>query len=145
MLTLRPISIHNAETLSNRLQMPMDDVRRMIDASEAKSFNHRYFEMYSVYSDHLPVGTVSLYEHSSSVISIGPEIFGEYRRRGYGTEAMNAAIDIAKTKGYKIVLQQIRTNNAASIGLHTHLGFETDEYVYKNRNQHEILIYLKSL
>ena len=125
--------------------MPMDDVRRMIDESNAKSHNHKYFEMYSVFSDHLLVGTVSLYEHSPSVISIGPEIFGEYRQRGYGTEAMKASMNIAQSKGYKIVLQQVRTDNIPSIKLHAHLGFETDEYIYKNRNQHDILIYIKVL
>ena len=143
MLTLRLISDHDAETLSTRFLIPMEDVRRLIDESNAKSFHHRYFEMYSVFSDHLLVGTVSLYEHSSSVLSIGPEIFGEYRRRGYGTEAMKAAMNIAKSKGYKNVLQQIRTNNMPSIKMHTNLGFETDEYIYKNKNQHDILIYIK--
>lgn len=54
-------------------------------------------------------------------------------------------MNIAMTKGYKIVCQQIRTNNAASIQLHTKLGFETDNYTFLNNNKNEANIYLKAL
>ena len=72
-------------------------------------------------------------------MSIGPEVFGEYRRKGFAKEAMICACEMAKEKGFKIVSQQIRTNNAASIALHLSLGFETNELVFtigdENLNQ----------
>ena len=54
---------------------------------------------------------------------------------------MKAIMGIAK--GYKIVSQQIRTNNTASIALHTKLGFETDNCIFKNKNDNEVSIYFK--
>ncbi len=101
--------------------------------------------MFAVINDDKIVGTISLYEHSHSVVSIGPEIFAEYRKQGYAFQAMETAIMTAKGKGYKIVSQQIRANNIASLKLHVKLGFETDDYVYKNSRGNDVLIFLKSL
>ena len=52
---------------------------------------------------------------------------------------------VAKEKGYKIVFQQIRTNNVASIALHSSLGFETNGLIYTNAKGNQVAIYLKSL
>ena len=65
--------------------------------------------------------------------------------KGMDNPSLKLAMDIAKNKGYKIVLQQIRVNNVSSIALHDRLGFETDEYVYRNKKGNEVCIYLKSL
>ena len=56
---------------------------------------------------------------------------------------MTEAIKIAEQKNYKVVLQQIRTDNKASIRLHESLGFESDTNIYKNRNGNDIYIFLK--
>ncbi len=45
----------------------------------------------------------------------------------------------------EIVSQQIRTDNIASLNLHAKLGFETDNYIYKNRRGNDVLIFLKNL
>ncbi len=58
---------------------------------------------------------------------------------------MKLAMKIAKNKGYKLVSQQIRVNNTASIALHKKLGFETDEYIYKNRHNNDVQIFIKLL
>ena len=58
---------------------------------------------------------------------------------------MIIACQKAKEKGFKIVSQQIRTNNAASIALHSSLGFETNELVYTNAKGNQVSIYLKCL
>ncbi len=105
----------------------------------------RFFEMYAVVDGDAIVGYISLYEHSANVVSIGPEIFPEYKRREYGFSAMEKAINTAAEMGYKIVSQQVRVNNTASRRLHEKSGFETDGYVYKNRHGNEVLIYLKLL
>jgi L-amino acid N-acyltransferase YncA len=58
---------------------------------------------------------------------------------------MRLLLTYAKEKGYKIIQQQVRTDNLPSRKLHEKLGFETDEYVYANRKGHDIVLYLKAL
>jgi len=110
-----------------------------------KEFAGKYFEMFAIVKDREIVGSISLFQHSRSVVSCGPEVFEAYRRQGIGAEAMLLAMDKAKNLGYKVMSQQVRQNNTASIALHEKLGFETDEYIYRNRNENEVLMYLKLL
>ncbi len=110
-----------------------------------KQFQGRYFEMFAVLAEGEIVGTISLYQHTEDVISIGPEIFEKYRRHGYGTAAMRYACEIAKRKGYRVVSQQIRTENTASIAMHRALGFETDDTVVINAKGNQVMIYRKDL
>ena len=145
MITLRKASFCDADILAEHGGMSKSDALKMIGQSEDKSFGGRFFEMYVIVDGESIVGLVSLYEHTPSVISIGPEVFEEYRRSGYATRAMQIAIETAKSNGYKIVCQQVRTDNVASIRLHSKLGFETDNVVYKNRKQNDVFIYLKSI
>ncbi len=145
MIELRPISVDNIELLAEKYNMSVEDANNLIARSDSELYENKYFKMLVVLNWASCVGIVSLYEHSASVISIGPDIFVEYRKRGYGTEAMKLAMDIAREEGFTIVCQQIRTNNNASIKLHESLGFETDNYIFKNRNDNEVSIYLKSL
>ena len=110
-----------------------------------KEFSRKYFEMFAIISDGKIVGTISLYQHSSEVISLGPEIFCEYRRKGLAKKAVALACQIAKEKGFEMVSQQIRIDNAASIALHRSLGFETNGKVFPNAKGNQVAIYLKSL
>lgn len=127
------------------LDLSTAQVEALICDWNKKQFNGKYFEMFAIVSDEKIVGTISLYQHSSEVVSIGPEIFYEYRKKGFAKEAMICACEIAKEKGFKIVSQQIRINNAASIALHRSLGFETNELVYINAKGNQVTIYLKCL
>lgn len=147
MITLRNFTVSDAHELQENKygHKTLSEVQEMICEMNNKTYNHRYFEMFAIVKDRKFVGQISLYQHSKNTISCGPEIFEEYRRQGFAKEAMTLAMDIAKSKGYKIVLQQIRVDNDASIGLHNSLGFETDGYVYRNKKGNEVLIYLKSL
>ena len=122
-----------------------EQVEALICDWEKKQFNGKYFEMYAIVSDERIVGTISLYQHSSEVVSFGPEVFCKYRRNGFAKEAMICACQIAKEKGFKIVSQQIRTNNIASIALHCSLGFETSELIFTNAKGNQVSIYLKCL
>ena len=45
----------------------------------------------------------------------------------------------------RILLDQVRRDNAASIRLHEKLGFETDGYGYRNQKGREVVLYLKPL
>ena len=147
MILLRNLKKEDASELQEYVysDLSTEQVEALICEWYKKQFNGKYFEMYAIVSDEKIVGTISLYQHSSEVISIGPEIFCEYRRKGFAKEAMICACQMAKEKGFKIVSQQIRTNNAASIALHCSLGFETNELVFTNTKGNQVYIYLKSL
>ncbi len=109
------------------------------------SYNGRYFEMFAIQEDATVVGSISIYERSQSIASLGIEIFAPYRRKGYAYDAMRLLMEHAKRKGFKIILQQVRNDNHASIRLHGKLGYETDGQVYENQKGHKVLIYLMPL
>ena len=125
--------------------LSIEEIRDMFRKWNEKEYEGKYFEMFAIVKDEEIVGRISLYQHSKNVISCGPEIFEGYRRQGFAKEAMLLAMDIAKGKGYKVVMQQIRVDNVASVALHNSLGFETDGYVYRNKKGNEVLIYIKVL
>lgn len=147
MVSLRHFRNSDAAVLreSGNFNMPEERLLRMIRDWNKLVFHGKYFEMFAVLHDDQLVGMISLHQLSASVISIGPEIFPAFRNRGFGKEAMAIALDTAKCKGYKIVSQQVRRDNYASIALHKSFGFETDDYGYINKKGKEILIFLKAL
>lgn len=147
MISLRNFMKDDAVILqkNSHSDLSVEQVESLICEWNQKQVNGKYFEMFAVLFDNNIVGTVSLYQHSTEVISIGPDIFEAYRQRGYAKQAMIYACDIAKKKGYKIVSQQIRINNIASLALHSSLGFETNGLIYTNSKGNQVAIYLKCL
>ena len=101
--------------------------------------------MFAITADNTIAGSVSLYEHSKSVASIGVEIYPDQRRNGYAAEGMRLIMNHARDLGYRIIQDQVRTDNQASIALHNSLGFETDGYVFRNAKDKDVLLYLFSL
>lgn len=101
--------------------------------------------MFAILRDGELVGQISLYQHSDGVVSVGPEVFQPFRRQGIAKSAMLSAMEIAKGRGFKIVCQQVRSDNLPSIALHESLGFETDRYGYLNKKGREVYIFLKVL
>ena len=146
-LSLRNVTLDDVSTLCQNAfpTLPQEQVLAMIAAWNTKQFQGRYFEMFAVLANGEIVGTKSLYQHTEDTISIGPEIFAPYRRHGYGTAAMLCACEIAKKKGYRLVSQQIRVNNTASIAMHASIGFETDGEITTNEKGNQIVIYQKNL
>ena len=147
MIVLRNFTNADAFALQriNHPNLSIEQIEALIHEWNLKQVNSKYFEMFAILLDENIVGTISLYQHSAEVISIGPEIFKPYRQKGLAKEAMICACTKAKEKGYKIVFQQIRTNNVASIALHSSLGFETNGLTYTNAKGNQVAIYLKSL
>ena len=125
--------------------LSLEEIKELFRKWNLREYEGKYFEMFAIIKDEDIVGRISLYQHSENVISCGPEIFEGCCRQGFAKEAMVLAMEISKTKGYKAVLQQIRTDNEASIALHNSLDFETDGYVYRNKKGNEVLIYIKVL
>ena len=147
MITLRNFTVDDALEFQQKQSknMPLNEVKSLLTKWQEKEFDGKYFEMFAIINDKRIVGMISLYQLSENVIHCGPEIFECYRKQGIGGEAMKLAMKIAKNKGYKLMLQQIRVNNTASIALHKKLGFETDEYIYKNRHNNDVQIFIKLL
>jgi len=125
--------------------LPLEEIKELFRKWNLREYEGKYFEMFAIIKDEDIVGRISLYQHSVNVISCGPEIFEGCCRQGFAKEAMGLAMEISKNKGYKVVMQQIRTDNRASIALHNSLDFETDGYVYRNKKGNEVLIYVKVL
>ena len=106
MITLRNFIKEDAFGLQKEHpHMSIKEIENMIFEWNKKQVNDKYFEMFAIIFNEKIVGTISLYQHSSKVISIGPEIFEAYRKKGLAKEAMINACDIARAKGYKIVSQ----------------------------------------
>ena len=147
MVSLRHFNYGDAVILqqSQNIDMPIEKIQGMICDWNKLEFQGKYFEMFAIINDNKIVGMISLYQHSDNVISIGPEIFSAYQRQGLGKEAICIALDTAKSRGYKIVAQQVQSDNDPSIALHKSLGFETDRYGYINRKGKDVFIFLKAL
>lgn len=138
MIILRNFTEEDAQELQkNKYEYKtIPEVREMICEMNKKSHNNKYFEMFAVVHQSKIVGMISLYEHSKTVVSCGPEIFEKERRKGYGYEALLCALRVAQEKGYRIAVAQIRTDNAASIALHRKAKFEIEhEYVNSKGNK----------
>lgn len=147
MVSLRHFNNSDAAVLlsSWNAGMSAEKLQDMICDWNKPASHGRYFEMFAVRDGNHIVGAISLYQLSASVVSIGPEIFPAFRKQGFGKEAMRIALDLAKSKGYRIAAQQVRRDNHPSIALHRSLGFETDGYGYINRKGNEVFVFLKAL
>ena len=148
MLILRKFTIQDAPFLQKHRQgMSLQEAEQLITDWNSGLFQGKYFEMYAILADDSNgeiVGTVSLYEHTSTAVSPGIEIIKEYRGKGYGTEGMKSALAIAAENGWKIAISQVRTDNVPSLRLHKSLDFEiADEYINKKGNR--VYCLLKSL
>ncbi|MBQ9768147.1 MAG: GNAT family N-acetyltransferase [Lachnospiraceae bacterium] len=146
MIQLRNFKIEDipalkAHSYPNRTQ---EDLENLIVDWNTKRCGERYFEMFAIEENETVVGSVSLYQHTESVVSCGVEIYPEHQRKGYAFCGVTKALQIATEQGYKIATAQVRTDNAASIALHKKLGFELD-HEYKNKKGNDVYFFLKSL
>lgn len=137
MITLRNFTETDAVQLQKNKyrHKTITEVQKMIREMNRKCYNDKYFEMFAVVSKGRIVGMISLYEHSKWVISCGPEIFESECKKGYGYEALLRVLLVAREKGYKIAVAQVRTDNTASIALHKKARFAMNhEYVNSKGN-----------
>ena len=125
--------------------MELYAITEMIDEWNSLVCCGKYFEMFAIVSDDKIAGYVSLYEHSKTVASIGAEVIAEERRKGAASEAISLLMRYASEKRFRIILDQVRRDNTASIRLHEKLGFESDGYIYRNQRGQETVLYLKPI
>ena len=145
MITLRNFNENDIEVLKRMSPSKTEnEILLMLNEWNKREFNGKYSETFAICKEDTVVGCIFLYQHNEYIISAGPEIFEEYRCKGYAYEAMRQAYDYAKKSGYKIATAQIRKNNIASIRLHEKLGFILDCEML-NKRGNEIFIYIKLL
>lgn len=147
MIILRHFEHKDVRSIQDEMypNLSENDIRDLISEWNTCIYQGRYFEMFAVESDDRIVGCVSIYEKSQSIASAGVEIFPEERGKGFASEAMADLLGYVSDRGYRIILDQVRKDNQASIRLHEKLGFESDGYVYWNQKNREVLLYLKLL
>ena len=147
MIELRYFTEADAPVLRQK-QYPdagLAELVEMIRAWNTGSYRGKRFEQFAIAADGAVVGSVSLYERSGSVASVGLEVFADERHKGYAAEGMRRISEAAKARGYRVLLDQVAADNAASIALHEKSGFETDGYVYQNAKNRPVLLYLLCL
>lgn len=125
--------------------LTIDGAVAMIHEWNSGVHQGRYFEMFAVLSGDDIVGYASLLENSHSTVSAGIEILRTEQNKGFGTQALVTLIDLAASKGYRIMFNQVRADNLASIRLHEKMGFESDKYIYRNQKNKEIILYIRNL
>ncbi len=147
MISIRHFTEHDAIILQQKqyTENSITDICEMITEWESNTYQGKYFEMFAITANDTIVGSVSLYEHSKSVVSIGVEIYPENRKNGYATEGMRLLMIHARNLGYRIIQDQVQTDTQASISLHYNMGFETDGYIYKNMKGKDVLLFLSCL
>ena len=147
MINIRHFTEEDAAIIQQKQyqDIPITEIRKMISEWETNTCQGKYFEMFAITADNTIAGSVSLYEHSKSVASVGVEIYPDQRRNGYAAEGMRLIMNHARDLGYRIIQDQVRTDNQASIALHNSLGFETDGYVFRNAKDKDVLLWLFSL
>ena len=125
--------------------LPIDEAVALIHEWNSGVHQGRNFEMFAILSGDEIVGYASLLEHSHSTVSAGIELLRTEQNKGFGAQTLATLIDLAASKGYRIIVDQVRADNLASIKLHDKMGFESDKYIYRNQKNKEIILYIKPL
>lgn len=110
-----------------------------------KSHNGRYFEAFAIEVEDDLVGCLSIYQRTSSAVSLGVEIFAAHQGKGHGTRALVEGLRLAQEKGFALAMDQVNVDNKASLAIHRKAGFECDGYVYRNQKDHDVCLWIKVL
>ena len=145
-IELKPISILDIEWLDKTEYKSLSTEKRLmlVDDSERRLCRDEFFCFFLVKVDENVVGVINIQGHGKDVVSVAPEIFEEYRGKGFAYKGLSLAYIFAKDKGFKELTAGIREQNFASQKLHKKLGFK----FVKNsisRNGNVLKIYSKQL
>ena len=121
------------------------EIQNKIHAWNSYESKNKYFELFTIVYDEKIVGMITLNQYSDNIISITPVIISSFQKQDIWKKAMLLAFEIAKNKGYKMVLQETRVTHFSSIALHKSLGFEAGKHSYLNSRGKEVNIFLKIL
>lgn len=143
-MTLAPLSEADLPILAYYQGHPVEELRPMLAASLAQRYEGRYYEQFAVRVDGCLVGTVSLFAQEDGTVCNGVDTFPTFRQCGFAAGGLALLMDIARLRGYAVQTAQVRTDNAASIALHTKLGFVPGE-TWINRKGNEVRTWRKEL
>lgn len=143
-ITLAPLCEADLPIVAYYQRCTAEDLSPMLAESLAQSHGGCYYEQFAVRADGCMVGTASLFAHADGVVSDGVEIYPPFRQCGFASRAMTLLMDTARGRGYAMMSAQVRTDNAASIALHTGLGFMPGE-PWINRKGNEVRTFVKEL
>lgn len=110
-----------------------------------KTHEGRYFEAFALEVEGELVGCLSIYQRTTSAVSLGVEIFSVQQGKGHGTRALLEGAALAREKGFRLVMNQVNTDNEASLAAHRKAGFECDGYIYRNQKDRDVAIWIKVL
>ncbi len=127
-------------------EMTDDEFGEMLTASCAQRYQGRFYEALVIRRGGEIAGRMSLLGGEDGTASEGVEVFAAYRRQGTATIALALLAARASCLGFRALTAQVRTDNAASIALHTRLGFVIDRTHVNRRGRevHEMCLLLPS-
>ena len=143
-ITLAPLAEADLPILAYYQKRPVEALMPMLAASVAQRHEGRYYEQFTVRADGCLVGTVSLFAHEDGTVCNGVDTFPTFRRCGFAAKALALLMEIARSRGYAVQTAQVRTDNTASIALHSKLGFVPGER-WINRKGNEVRTWRKEL
>ena len=124
--------------------MSENEIREIIAEWNKMSHNGRYFESFAAVENGEVIGSFFVVEHENRRISIGPEVFSPFRKKGYAYIAMKMVLGLAAKKGYKEAEGEVRIENAASIALHNKLGYKIEKE-FINQHGNKMYLFVKKL
>ena len=143
-VTITPLAQEDLPIIAYYQGTVAADLLPMLAASQEKMHEGRYYEQFTIRADGCMVGLVSLFEQEDGTVCDGVEVFPPFRRCGYAHQGLTLLMDIARARGFSVQTAQVRTNNAASIALHSGLGFVPGE-AWINRKGNEVCTWRKEL
>ncbi len=145
-IELKPISNLDIEWLDKTEYKCLSTERRLmlVKDSERCLCRNEFFVFFLIKLDGNVVGVINVQGHGSDVVSVAPEIFEEYRGKGFAYKSLLLAYMFAKDKGFKELTAGIREENFASQKLHEKLGFKLVK-ISTSKNGNILKIYSKQL
>ena len=143
-IALAPLAEEALPIIAYYQNTTAEALRPMLAASKSQRHEGRYYEQFAVLMDGCMVGMVSLFEQEDGTVCDGVDVFLPFRRCGFARAALAQLSDMARQRGFAAQTAQIRTDNAASIALHSGLGFVPGE-PWVNRKGNEVRTCRKEL
>ena len=131
MVILRPFMYNDWPVLKQHQYPGLSEkeIKTLISDFNSGIYQGLRLQMLAVESNGTLVGYVSLYDQGNGTASEGVEIYPSCRRQGFAFAALQQLLAQA---AYHTIIAQIRKDNAASLALHSKLGFQiVDEFVNK--------------
>lgn len=143
-VTLAPLTADDLPVVASYHGCNVDDLRPMLAESQAKCHDGRYYEQFAIRAEGRMIGLASLYAQCEAAASEGIEAFPPFRRCGFAKRALSLLEDAARRAGFAALTAQVRTDNAASLALHSACGFVRGEK-WRNRKGNEVVTFRKEI